>query len=82
MSHTSVAEVPRVNLSDDEDCADMDFEQLGKALFEAGTQASNTKRKKPKKKRNNKIPSCNQYPTPTPMPVVQNHVPGNFVITN
>lgn len=77
VSHTSVAEVPRGNLSDDEDCADMDFEQLGKALFEAGTQASNTKRKKPKKKRNNKIPSCNQYPTPTPtpMPVVQNHVP-------
>ncbi|XP_014489897.1 programmed cell death protein 2-like isoform X1 [Vigna radiata var. radiata] len=73
----SVGEVPCANVSDDEDVGDMDFEQLGKALFEAGTAASNAKRKKPRKKRQNKAPSSSPHPKPTAL--VQNDVPGDLV---
>lgn len=71
----SDGEVPCANVSDDEDGGDMDFEQLGKALFEAGTAASNTKRKKPRKKRQNKPPLSSLHPKVTAF--FQNDVPGN-----
>ncbi|KAL5192432.1 Programmed cell death protein 2-like [Glycine soja] len=73
----SVAEVPIATVSDDDDdddAIDMDFEQLGKALFEAGTLASNTKRKKPRKKCQNKLPSSSPHPKTTTT-IVQNDVP-------
>ncbi|CAJ1974603.1 unnamed protein product [Sphenostylis stenocarpa] len=66
-------EILCANVSDDEDGIDMDFEQLGKALFEAGTAASNSKRKKPRKKRQNKLPSSSPQPKATAL--VQNDVP-------
>ncbi|ESW09583.1 hypothetical protein PHAVU_009G139000 [Phaseolus vulgaris] len=69
----SDGEVPCANVSDDEDGGDMDFEQLGKALFEAGTAASNTKRKKPRKKRQNKPPLSSLHPKVTAF--FQNDVP-------
>ncbi|TKY73893.1 Programmed cell death protein 2 [Spatholobus suberectus] len=69
----SAGEVPRASVSDDEDGSDMDLEQLGKALFEAGTLASNNKRKKPRKKRKDKLPSSSAHPKTTA--VVQNDIP-------
>ncbi|KAG5045922.1 hypothetical protein AAZX31_06G140300 [Glycine max] len=70
----SVGELPIATVSDDDDdVSDMDLEQLGKALFEAGTLASNTKCKKPRKKCQNKLPSSSPNPKTTTM--VQNDVP-------
>ncbi|RDX89503.1 Programmed cell death protein 2-like protein, partial [Mucuna pruriens] len=72
-SQPSVTQVSIGHVSEDEDGGDMDLEQLGKALFEAGTLASNTKRKKPRKKRHDKLPSSS--PCPKTTTIVQNHIP-------
>ncbi|XP_061358436.1 uncharacterized protein LOC133302643 [Gastrolobium bilobum] len=63
-----------VRNSDDDDEGDMDFEELGRALFEAGTLASKTKSKKRRRRRRDKLPAaCSPYPRVTT--VVDNDMP-------
>ncbi|KAJ1429752.1 Programmed cell death protein 2, C-terminal [Sesbania bispinosa] len=58
-------EVQDANLGS-EDEGDMDLEELGRALFQAGTTlaSSKTKTKKPRKRRQNKLSPSSPYPTP------------------
>ncbi|KAK7316995.1 hypothetical protein RJT34_00864 [Clitoria ternatea] len=69
-------QVEGADVSEDEDEGNMDLEELGRALFEAGTLASSkTKNKKPPKKRQNRVSSSSPCQKPTTLVRNDNDVP-------
>ncbi|XP_027338837.1 programmed cell death protein 2-like [Abrus precatorius] len=69
-------DVLSVNVSEDEDDeGDMDLEELGRALFEAGMLASNTKTQKPQRRRRDKLPSSSPCPKTTTLIHKDNDMP-------
>lgn len=72
-------EVPNANSGEDEDGdgdgeGDINFEELSRALFQAGTLPSKTKTKKQRRKRQHKRPASSPHPVPTTP--LRNDMPG------